>query len=61
MANKRKSDKSKPTAGATGGESRRMMTPRGDVVLVPEKKIQVKLSWGWVFVDDEKPAEKGKD
>ncbi|MCF7801100.1 MAG: hypothetical protein K9N34_03685 [Candidatus Marinimicrobia bacterium] len=49
-------------------DSVKMMTPRGDEVLVPLKKVAVKKSWGWVIVEvgstsspqDEKPANKGR-
>lgn len=52
----------------TQSEAVKMMTPRGDEVLVPLKKVAVKKSWGWVIIEvgstsspqDEKPANKGR-
>jgi len=30
-----------------------MITPEGELVLVPEKKVQVKLAWGWSLVSED--------
>ncbi len=30
-----------------------MLTPDGELIRVPEKKVQVKLMWGWTLVSEE--------
>ena len=30
-----------------------MLTPDGELIRVPEEKVQVKLTWGWTLVSEE--------
>jgi len=46
MVKKKTSSRKKP-------EMVRMMTPNGDVILVPPKKVKVKESWGWKILKKE--------
>ena len=38
-------------------EKIRMLTPEGIPVMVPRKKVPVKIKWGWVIADEKKGEE----
>ena len=42
--------KQKSTTRQLKVKKSQMITPEGELVLVPEKKVQVKLNWGWSLV-----------
>lgn len=54
--------KKKETRSTPESDTVCMMTPRGEVIAVPSKKVPVKKSWGWAVLDEKtQSTNKGKE